>query len=44
LAGEFSESFKILPSKIQGSADIMVKVVDFESLEYVTDKEILLEV
>ncbi|KAE9553245.1 hypothetical protein FO519_003553 [Halicephalobus sp. NKZ332] len=43
LSGEFSESFSIKPKKVQGTADLLVTVADFESLEYVTDPEIILE-
>uniref|UniRef100_A0AC34FP04 Cadherin domain-containing protein n=1 Tax=Panagrolaimus sp. ES5 TaxID=591445 RepID=A0AC34FP04_9BILA len=44
LSGEFSESFEIKPKKAHGSAEITVEVVDYDSLEYVTDSKIVLEI
>uniref|UniRef100_A0A7E4V3F2 Cadherin domain-containing protein n=1 Tax=Panagrellus redivivus TaxID=6233 RepID=A0A7E4V3F2_PANRE len=44
LNGEYVESFTISPKKIQGNAELTLAVNDYESLEYVTDAEIKLEI
>uniref|UniRef100_A0AC34Q5Z7 Cadherin domain-containing protein n=1 Tax=Panagrolaimus sp. JU765 TaxID=591449 RepID=A0AC34Q5Z7_9BILA len=43
IGGEYSESFSVKPKKVQGNADLILSVVDFDSLEYVTDPEIILD-